>query len=820
MIPSVIAAQVRRGVEEFLLTTFPVTTPFFSGRLEEFLQTPGAIFRGPYVSIKLPFLGGDASRRDFPTVLPDGFVPHRHQQQAWHRLSSPGAQSTLVATGTGSGKTECFLFPILDHCHQRRGQAGIKAIIVYPMNALATDQAKRFARAIHDKPELRGQVTAGLYIGGRADDGQGESKVMTEDQVITDRDTLRLAPPDILLTNYKMLDYLLIRPADFPLWRYNEPETLSYFVVDELHTFDGAQGADLACLIRRIKERVKTPEGGLCCVGTSATLGDRSDPSKRELLDYAEEVFGERFEPDALIGESLQTPDQFLAGQLVTRFAPPGPEAAPQLDPLRYQSVEDYLRAQHRLWFGSDIGSFGDVDWQAQLSELLKGHAFFRNLLLVLANRAVASSELVEQLQKGIPAFERPDLTFLQQLLDSFLALVSMARVRNSSGVVPLVNVRCQLWLRELRRMVGAVAPGGGLAFADDLKPEELTRSLPLIHCRECGIVGWGALMREGEPRIATDLQAFYNAYFRFSPNVCFVYPGLDFTARGGQREFQRVLCTGCMRVFEDATRTSCPHCGSAAEQLIEVGIPTAWRHREARDGRPARREGIHDCPSCGGRNSLTILGSRAASLTAVIIAQLFSSPYNDDKKLLAFSDSVQDASHRAGFFAARTFQFNFRAALQQVVEAAGADIPFVEVHDRFIDHWHERLPEERFIATFLPTDMAWLDDYEALRETGSLPAGSSLLDLLHRRLDWEVWSEYRLRRPYRTNAREDRVLHTGDFCTPPLEGAGGVPRTAQERDRRTPRIGESATHSLHRRAVGRPQEQGRHRARGTRKVH
>ena len=95
---------------------------------------------------------------------------------------------------------------------------------------------------------------------------------------------LRAAPPDILITNYKMLDYLLVRPRDARLWRMNEPGTLRYLVVDELHTFDGAQGADLACLIRRIKERVKTPPNHLCCVGTSATLGEGS---QTDLASYA-----------------------------------------------------------------------------------------------------------------------------------------------------------------------------------------------------------------------------------------------------------------------------------------------------------------------------------------------------------------------------------------------------------------------------------------------------------------------------------------------------------------------------------------------------
>ena len=119
------------------------------------------------------------------------------------------------------------------------------------MNALATDQAGRLAQVIWNNPELRGYVTAGLYLGGR---GEKPSGVMSEDEVISDREIMRQVPPDILLTNYKMLDYLLLRPEDAKLWNYNEPETLRYLVVDELHTFDGAQGADLACLIRRLKE--------------------------------------------------------------------------------------------------------------------------------------------------------------------------------------------------------------------------------------------------------------------------------------------------------------------------------------------------------------------------------------------------------------------------------------------------------------------------------------------------------------------------------------------------------------------------------------
>ena len=254
MIPSVIGAQVRRGIEEFLRTTFQVTNPFFGNTLDELLRD-GDIFKGPYLSAKLPFLASAGGRKFFPEVLPLGFPPHRHQEQAWERLDWLNGQSTIVATGTGSGKTECFLFPSLDYCYQNRNKRGVKAIFIYPMNALATDQAKRLAHTIFCNPNLKGRITAGLYIG---DQDANPSQGMTESKIITDRKTMQQAPPDILLTNYKMLDFLLLRQNDLPLWRLNGPDTLRYLVVDELHTFDGAQGADVACLIRRLKERLRT----------------------------------------------------------------------------------------------------------------------------------------------------------------------------------------------------------------------------------------------------------------------------------------------------------------------------------------------------------------------------------------------------------------------------------------------------------------------------------------------------------------------------------------------------------------------------------
>ena len=101
-------------------------------------------------------------------------------------------------------------------------------------------------------------MRAGIYADAEP---QNPAHEVTADSVITHRETMRRNPPDILLTNYKMLDYLLLRGRDKPLWERNDPETLRFLVVDEMHTFDGAQGADLALLLRRLKYRLEDPEG-------------------------------------------------------------------------------------------------------------------------------------------------------------------------------------------------------------------------------------------------------------------------------------------------------------------------------------------------------------------------------------------------------------------------------------------------------------------------------------------------------------------------------------------------------------------------------
>jgi len=248
-----------------------------------------------------------------PLEIAPGFAPYKHQYQAFTRLHTSNGHKpkpTLLTTGTGSGKTESFMFPILDYCYKHKDQPGIKVIILYPMNALATDQAKRLAKEIFKHKKLKDNITAGLFI------GEGKNKYpkkMGETNIIENRDEIVANPPDILLTNFKMLDYGLMRHNFHSLWKYNfdKPSLLKFLILDKLHTYDGAQGTDVANLIRRLKLKLNLPKNHLCPVGTSATIGKGED-SVALLTKYASDVFGETFTPASVIVEHRLSSDAFF----------------------------------------------------------------------------------------------------------------------------------------------------------------------------------------------------------------------------------------------------------------------------------------------------------------------------------------------------------------------------------------------------------------------------------------------------------------------------------------------------------------------------
>ncbi len=253
-----------------------------------------------------------------------GLRLHRHQLDAVH--AARAGRNYVLTTGTGSGKSLAYIVPIVDAVLRGPRRPGIKAIVVYPMNALANSQEQELQKFLtFGYPDGRGPVTFRRYTGQEKDD---------------ERRAILADPPDILLTNYVMLELILTRTDERPLVK--AAKGLRFLVLDELHTYRGRQGADVALLVRRTRDACEAES--LQQVGTSATIaaGGSVDAQRREVARVASLIFGAPVEPGDVIGETLEraTPEpdlndgtfpQALANRLSTPItndaAVPGHEA-------------------------------------------------------------------------------------------------------------------------------------------------------------------------------------------------------------------------------------------------------------------------------------------------------------------------------------------------------------------------------------------------------------------------------------------------------------------------------------------------------------
>lgn len=281
------------------------------------LQQPDFLVRGPILEASPPFQQGrtinemiedDILHSDFRKLCSDTLPLDRslylHQDMAIEKAITKD-RNVAVATGTGSGKTEAFLVPIFDHLLRQREagvlqQPGVRALLLYPMNALANDQLRRLRYLLADFPD----ITFGRYTGETEEERSAAESFFREqfpDDPLLDnericRREMRESPPHILITNYAMLEYLLLRPKDSEFFDGKTGQFWRFIVLDEAHTYDGASGIEIAMLLRRLKDRVIDSEPGrLRCIATSATLGKGREDFP-EVARFASEIFGEPFE--------------------------------------------------------------------------------------------------------------------------------------------------------------------------------------------------------------------------------------------------------------------------------------------------------------------------------------------------------------------------------------------------------------------------------------------------------------------------------------------------------------------------------------------
>ncbi|MGP5124258.1 DEAD/DEAH box helicase [Glutamicibacter ardleyensis] len=717
LLPTFQAGDLQRGLSDYLATTFALTDGTAQTAIKEFLGRPDdGLFKGPYVRLRLPFEPAQPGWRDCLDWY-EGFDPYGHQARAFERLTSKSAsevfrrpQPTLVTTGTGSGKTEAFLYPILDHVlrSKKNGVTGTKALILYPMNALANDQANRLAKLLTEHPELSG-ITAGIYTGQQ----ESSRTRVSADGLINDRDVFREDPPDILLTNYKMLDMLLLRHQDAPMWK-KSATSLQYVVLDEFHTYDGAQGTDVAMLLRRLGIALKShwpenfeshqflsetdrdrPLGRMTPVATSATLGSKGDPEA--MLQFAETVFGEPFDQDAVITETRMSVDDWCGSGEDAKFMSIAEIVEFLLPALHHisEAEEEEPDFEDKYWTPPPLpfkeqAIAETLFWKSptDVARAMRRHPL-TSAILEHAVEAISIKDLAARIFGRYLLLNEATLADAAEYLTEVLALFS--HVRANWGRSEL-TVETHLWIREMSRVDAAVDPTPRFRWSDDGVDQSEDTFFPALYCRHCGRNGWAVLLAPTGTDLELDdskirtARLAKNGRFRALVSAANEADMLEY-GKEGASEVQG------LRWLHTINRTLSKETPSEDDPDLSEGriMPVLML-----DGPNADDQSNEDtCPSCLNKEGIAFIGSAVATMLSVTISNLFGTEALDtgEKKALVFTDSVQDAAHRAGFVQSRSHTMLLRTALRRALDSGPATL--AELVDTVISS--AQTPDERF---------------------------------------------------------------------------------------------------------------------------
>ena len=733
------AIEIKESITSYLKATFTFRKKEVAKAFDAFIHHPTqGMFKGPYISLKLRFVKADKKAvAQIPLTIKSNWPPYDHQVISWTRLSTSDKkpEPTIITTGTGSGKTESFLYPMLDYCYQQLHRPGIKVIILYPMNALATDQAKRLAAMIHEDERLRGKINAGLFIGeGNGPKGQFP-KTMGEDHIIEHRDTILDSPPDILLTNFKMLDYALMKHNYHKIWmgNFKDASLMQFLVLDELHTYDGAQGTDVANLIRRLKLKLDMPAEHLCAVGTSATIG--SGPQAPQLLaEYASRVFGETIGTDAIITENRISVYEFFGSDETLMDFMPLPQRLKDLVHHEREDFETYVQTHIDIWQQD----------KKQLAQGLIQLKVVKDLVKVASKAGGTRSveDIIRDLSiankhfRKLPQWDDTNqYSPKERVLESLLTLIAAAKDLDNPKS-PFMYLQVHLWVREVSGVQYTLEQPAQFSFRDQIAANQEIAALPPWYCRECNSSGWLGVKPDNRDAFSKDINEVYEKFFARNKNVYFLLPG-------GELSNEDLQATGY--VADDFLQEKIHPVALNIVAKDEEGF-AIQAFRKLKDNKTE-----HICPCCNSSGTIAIIGTKIPTLSSIAVSQTLATdldPATDqNRKVLAFTNSVQDAAHQAGFIEGRNYRFTLRASIQKVINELNEPQRLDILSEQFINYWKQHSDEtgtdslSGYLYRFFPKDYVGKAAPQDYTKAGKYQ--EHFLKEFDIRIQWEVFAEF-----------------------------------------------------------------------------
>ncbi len=658
-----------------------------------------SLFNGPYIHCTPCYkpsytLRELLSPRDDISLSPqlaqlpsEQFDPTRplytHQVESLRILGR--GENLIVATGTGSGKTECFLLPILDHILNNPGP-GLRAILIYPMNALADDQLGRLRKLLEPLPD----ITFGRYTG---DTPETTEEVERPDEVIPNerytRREIRCDPPNILLTNFAMLEYLLLRPRDSEVFADSK---LQFVVLDEAHTYSGAQGIEIALLMRRIRQYLLRGKDSPQFVLTSATLGDEAD-AVGDIAKFGSDISGLPFpRANVLLGETIDefsdTLTPFPDAETLLRIGSDEEDFAAWAD-----AVERADELVGRLAsVGIDCGEINERKPARILYELLAVSEPLNKIYRFCRERPASFEELSELLGLSLDNTSKRAIQWL---------ITMGAFAKRTPDSAPLLPTRYHFFARGL---AGATICLNDECSDKDKHPGTLWSSfyledrnvcehcqsavLPLATCVHCGLPVCRIYLVDGKWHSSSPPH--------LSPVARLLAWAAEFEDTEDEHDEiirrKAWVCLNCGVYSEDVEKpASC-----VDHSLVQLNILD-----------PSDNEGnLRTCPRCGGqsraypsvlRDFRTREDGPTAVLTETVIRNL---PYDDrdehlaelpahGRNLLVFSDARQRAAFFASYLAQTTLETAYLGPLVTAIidaeQREARPVTFEEIASEYV---------------------------------------------------------------------------------------------------------------------------------------
>ncbi|MDY0062609.1 MAG: DEAD/DEAH box helicase [Myxococcota bacterium] len=722
--PFAVSGVVLDAYRRYIRSSFPLRDPALDQAREELIDSR-LLWAEPFVALARP--GTEGPRIDSLTDqlaaatrgLPWGFEElFTHQRRAIERLiRSPhhAPENTLVLSGTGSGKTESFLIPIIDACLRQPGP-GVRALLIYPMNALANDQLKRLNELLAGCP----QVTYGRYTGDAPDTDAGDRRRSprppdSPPNLRWSRQAMRDDPPNLLLTNYTQLEYILLRGKDAEIFRHGAPW---YVVVDEIHLFSGVLGAEVACLLRRLRQHVGVGPRDLAFVGTSATAGNQAERTR--LLSFAGRFFGSPFADEAAIEE------------VATPLGEPGERVVdvPQLDDASLEAATDVagLASLARLTLGEVLPA--DETFPRALGDVIDRYRAI-GLVERALERPAALSTATQALRELPGRATLPEAALVREAT-ALLLLGAAARLppRGEREPQPRFRPRVHQVVRSLAGLWRCLDPECGRLVEPGTGrcPACGSLTLPLASCRTCGEAYWTS-PRQGELADLGQLQAVDRR--RGTDGIFLADPGRMASVIDEDEEGHRIEWTDLL---------VCRACGGTG--LDEESVRHGRGCPNPQSSLAHYRASIDDvhCPACGHAGAagrpilLSLHGSAAASVA--VLTQSLSDELREREgeaggRLLVFADSRQDAALQAGY----ADDQGAKVAVRQLMAAALASGP-LSLPDLIRSVRAAVLDDEQVLRRWL---IGYTDrDFARVAEPGYVPSEDDRKQV-SRQIEWEL---------------------------------------------------------------------------------